>query len=125
MSAEVLREAAALMREEHALRDDSTECRCDGETSDWFDRSICPEPCGSMHYVCNECLGIKGRCSVASRGVVNGNRLAAAWLAVADLLDAAAGRAESKVARGGLSSAVWSHEIRALAVARAYLGADQ
>jgi hypothetical protein len=24
-------------------------------TDEWFDRTICPEPCGSMHYYCTEC----------------------------------------------------------------------
>lgn len=53
----------------------------------------------------------------------------AAWhppvaLAVADYLDHAAARAESKIAHGGGAEAVWSHEHDALTVARAYLGED-
>lgn len=31
-----------------------TEEPCEHEDT-WFDRSICPEPCGSMHYVCSDC----------------------------------------------------------------------
>ena len=32
-------------------------CRgCGGDTGDnWFDRSICAEPCGRMHTRCREC----------------------------------------------------------------------
>lgn len=43
-------------------------------------------------------------------------------LAVADWLEHAAARAESKIQHGGKESPVWSHERDALAVARAYLG---
>lgn len=46
------------------------------------------------------------------------------FLAVADLLDHAAARAESKIQHGGNVSFVWSHERDALAVANAYLLAD-
>lgn len=28
----------------------------------WFDRSICPEPCGSMHTRCAKCGGAYGAC---------------------------------------------------------------
>ena len=45
-------------------------------------------------------------------------------LPVADLLDHAAARAESKIEHGGKVGPVWSHERDALAVARAYLGED-
>ena len=41
--------------------------------------------------------------------------------AVADSLDHAAARAESKIRRGGKPEPVWSHERDALAVAEAYL----
>ena len=30
----------------------STECL---HPDSWFDRTICPDPCGSMHHVCTEC----------------------------------------------------------------------
>lgn len=43
-------------------------------------------------------------------------------LALADLLEHAAARAESKIQHGGDRDAVWSHERDALAVARVYLG---
>lgn len=42
-------------------------------------------------------------------------------LAVADWLDHAAARAESKIQHGGKEGPVWSHERDALAVAAAYL----
>lgn len=32
----------------------------------WFDRSICPEPCGSMHDRCNNCLTTMGGCVLES-----------------------------------------------------------
>lgn len=51
-----------------------------------------------------------------------GVRPTAFYLAVADWLDGMAARAESKIKHGGDSTAVWSHEIHALTVARAYLG---
>lgn len=28
----------------------------------WFDRTLCPEPCGSMHTRCGECGRAHGRC---------------------------------------------------------------
>ena len=29
---------------------------------EWFDRTICPEPCGMMHYYCTECGEPQDRC---------------------------------------------------------------
>lgn len=37
-------------------------CSCKRRDS-WFDRSICPDPCGSMHDVCINCGMVIGRCS--------------------------------------------------------------
>lgn len=54
---------------------------------------------------------------IVSRCTQEGRR----WLPVADLLDHAAARAESKIEHGGKPDPVWSHERDALAVARAYL----
>lgn len=34
----------------------------------WFDRNICPEPCGSMHDRCNNCLTTMGGCVLESVG---------------------------------------------------------
>lgn len=31
-------------------------------TDSWFDRSICPEPCGSMHERCSHCGKALGHC---------------------------------------------------------------
>lgn len=30
----------------------------------WFDRTICPEPCGTMHYYCTECGAQDHPCAV-------------------------------------------------------------
>ena len=94
MSALTLRRAAAEIRAENVVRDGELFCRCEDDgawTDHWFDRSICPEPCGMMHDICVECCRIKGRCLVAETGRENGNRISTAWLAVADLLDLIAG----------------------------------
>lgn len=32
----------------------------------WFDRSYCPEPCGSMHDVCEACCRVVGHCPVSA-----------------------------------------------------------
>lgn len=32
--------------------------------NEWFDRSICPDPCGSMHYYCTDCGKRMGRCAL-------------------------------------------------------------
>lgn len=113
MSAATLREAAALIREEQAVDDEAVTCAC-GDSDDWFDRSICAEPCGSMHYVCTECGRIKGRCPNAEMGRVNGNRLGASWLAVAEWFDSTARYLE----RGKLPL---SRDLHAIRTARTYL----
>lgn len=33
----------------------------------WFDRSICPEPCGAMHTICSDCGFIFGGCQLYSQ----------------------------------------------------------
>ena len=33
-----------------------------GHPDTWFDRTLCPEPCGSMHDRCTECGVVLGRC---------------------------------------------------------------
>lgn len=31
-------------------------CNCpEPKPSAWFDRTVCPEPCGAMHYICETC----------------------------------------------------------------------
>lgn len=35
---------------------DHTAC----QENTYFDRTICPEPCGSMHYRCIQCGGVAG-----------------------------------------------------------------
>jgi len=35
----------------------------------WFDRNICPEPCGQMHYICEDCGQIAGTCVLESKRV--------------------------------------------------------
>lgn len=118
MSTDLLREAAAKVREENVVRGAATFCAC-GDSPDWFDRSICPEPCGSMHYVCEVCTLIKGWCAVALSGRAEYDRRAASWLAVADWLDATAEHSEKR----GLH--LQTHVgASALAVATAYLGRD-
>lgn len=98
MSAEILRRAAALIRDENAPVDQRSRCACEdgGETftDHWFDRSICPEPCGMMHDICVECGYPKGGCSVMAAGRANGDRLASSWLAAADWLDRTAAWAD-------------------------------
>lgn len=31
--------------------------------SNWFDRTLCPEPCGKMHTCCRECGAILDGCA--------------------------------------------------------------
>lgn len=38
----------------------------------WFDRAICPEPCGAMHTVCVDCSEILGGCPLISSEDVKG-----------------------------------------------------
>lgn len=35
---------------------------CGQFAESWFDRSICAEPCGSMHYRCSNCGAVVGHC---------------------------------------------------------------
>jgi hypothetical protein len=44
--------------EQHELR----ECVHDDSTETWFDRTVCPEPCGLMHDRCTECGEPVGGC---------------------------------------------------------------
>lgn len=44
-----------------APRGDSAACPHEEE---WFDRSICPEPCGSMHFYCVDCGQMIGDCAL-------------------------------------------------------------
>lgn len=37
---------------------------CHGTDGEWFDRSICPDPCGWMHYRCNDCGRVQGGCAL-------------------------------------------------------------
>ncbi|MDP9820508.1 hypothetical protein [Nocardioides massiliensis] len=119
MSAETLREAAERIRSEHVVRTDSMTCQCEDWTDSWFDRSICPEPCGSMHNVCVECSLIQGGCAWDSVGRRDSNRLARSWLAVADWLDDTAGLLEATHPNPACDL---RYDGNALAVARAYLG---
>lgn len=112
MTAHRLRTAAAKLREVPA----PFRCGCedDGETftDHWFDRSICPEPCGSMHDICVECGYPKGGCMVATAERQPSPR----DLATSDWLEAEAGRVE----RNNASDYDWTGH-PALAVADAVL----
>ena len=114
MSAETLREAAALMREraEAATQAPRWEVEDGGRivASDAGPMLLKPEK--------RESLGIVR--STADAEHIAGMHPGVA-LAFADLLDHAAARAESKIEHGGKPEPVWSHEADALAVARAYL----
>lgn len=112
MSAELLRRAAALMREDWKAEFTAEFCQC-GESGHWFDRSICPEPCGSMHNICTDCGRIKGHCLVAVESGKTSTRLARSWLAVADWLGACA---------AVLDASPGATKAHALSVASAYLG---
>lgn len=128
MSAEVLRQAAALMREQWPVRDkgESVHCQCDPPREHWFDRSVCPEPCGSMHNICGECGRVDGYCPVAVMGEVQGGRYTAAWRYVAGWLEREAddyGRRQTSRMFGG--GEMFPLDPDALAVATAYLGGAQ
>lgn len=56
--AEMLRAAASRLREPRVV----SFCDC-GRRDSWFDRSVCPDPCGSMHDVCTNCGHVIGHCS--------------------------------------------------------------
>lgn len=91
---DLLTRAAAKVREGNGPIDPRTACTCedDGETftDHWFDRTICPEPCGTMHDVCNECGFPKGGCLVAEAGKGAITQERKNWLLVADWLEAEA-----------------------------------
>jgi hypothetical protein len=40
--------------------------RCGKRVETWFDRSLCPEPCGSMHNRCTDCGNIVDHCPIES-----------------------------------------------------------
>lgn len=42
-------------RERAALRRERLANTCRHSNGEWLDRSICPEPCGQMHWACNDC----------------------------------------------------------------------
>lgn len=44
-----------------SVPEDPRAARCAHQDS-WFDRSVCPEPCGSMHDRCTACGEILGGC---------------------------------------------------------------
>lgn len=78
VSAERLRQAAERLREVP----DSIGCRCAEPGDVWFDRSICPEPCGSMHDICNDCGYPLGGCLAADLAAMPSayDLAVAAWL---------------------------------------------
>jgi len=44
----------------------------------WFDRTLCAEPCGSMHDRCTECGAVLGYCPFGARSEVKSpHRMAA------------------------------------------------
>ena len=108
----MLREAASAVRAEWSIDDGGLFCQCE-DSDHWFDRSICPEPCDSMHDICIECGRVRGYCPVATMGRDKGNRLALSWLAVANWLDLCAEHHDE------LPCPAMDH---AATVARAYLG---
>lgn len=108
MSVELLHRAAALMREPTP----SGRCDCTPGGGTWFDRSICPEPCASMHTRCQECGGTLGAC----RWEDERRKPSPFVLAVADWLDAVEAESMTEV---GSDMEVYA---AAVAVARAYLG---
>lgn len=116
MTAQTLRRAAAAIRDGKTVDSTPTECVCDPEPDHWFDRSICPEPCGSMHNICVDCGRVQGRCLVGESSRTNGNREALAWLAVADWFEATAEHVERRALH--LQTQMGS---AAVSAARAYL----
>jgi len=113
VSAELLREAAALMRANAAAAHEGP----------WTREGIGGRrDAGYVH-------GERGQRIVAHYVPDRDIEHIASWhpvvaLAVADWLDHAAARAESKIEHGGKPEPVWLHERDALAVARAYLGRE-
>lgn len=124
---DLIRRAANQMRAENGPVDQRSRCSCedDGETftDHWFDRSICPEPCGMMHDICCECGYPKGGCQAMADARSKGGRLADSWLAVADLLTCHADGIERTWSQHATDT--WPEPYRrSLAVARAFLKED-
>ena len=114
---EVLREAAALIRKP-SNADNGCHCEDDGETftDHWFDRTICPEPCNTMHDICVECGRPKGGCAFAAEvGKPTPFRLA-----LADWLESTANDVEH--VHTPIYNLTSTTVARAVAVARTYLG---
>lgn len=55
------REMERLWNERNALQDRIDILTCKHQHS-YFDRELCPEPCGSMHYRCDDCGKTIGGC---------------------------------------------------------------
>lgn len=108
MSSDLLRRAAALMRERAEAAVLSPWQAVEGASSSWWVE--CPN-------TADIALDLHGE---NARHIASWHPAVA--LAVADWLDSMASRAESRIALGGDEAAVWSHERHALAVATAYLG---
>lgn len=123
MSAEILHRAAALMRERAAAAASGP-----WAIDDWKPKGSWPR------IMADSGESLTGKDILVAHAYYPGGRgesaeHIASWdpdvaLAVADLLDHAAARAESKIEHGGWPEPVWSHERDALAVARAYLGGE-
>lgn len=117
MSADMLRRAASLIRERaHA----ATPGPWEPYQNIHAETAACEVGRGGFGVVA---LPATGRSDYGKSNIEH----IAAWhpavaLSVADMLDHAAARAETKVRLGGDSTAVWSHEKDALAIARTYLG---
>jgi hypothetical protein len=112
MSAARLRAVAADMREKAQA--------ATGATHYW---DPVPAGAGVARVFCGQVLIAKTDETLGGSGS-NAAHIAA-WhpavaLAVANLLDHAAARAESKIQHGGIESAAWSHERDALAVCDAW-----
>lgn len=55
----------------HSVTPAALEAPCDHTGPDagpWFDRAICPEPCGAMHERCSRCGAALGHCPVEEAG---------------------------------------------------------
>lgn len=90
MSAAQLRQAAETLRRVS----EPEVCRNRSHESDyWFDRTVCPEPCGMMHNRCNRCLRTVGQeCSVEAAEAMPSAR----DLALADWLERTARLADER-----------------------------
>lgn len=117
MSAETtLRRAAIGLRSAK----DYGECRCGPGGDTWFDRSICPEPCGSMHTRCGACGGTLGVCWWDEEQA----RPSDYDLAVARMLSQAADALEHPDLCMDCFHPTCLTVAEAITVARAYLGED-